>query len=200
MFAGAGEARNPIRHALERVYGDGPMIHDDDPFADPLSERDPVRRFRGRLAAPVTVVTAGPPRGRAGLTVSSLVIVEGEEPALFFLLGPVNDLWDAISDTGWFVVHVLERRHRALSDIFAGYRPSPGGPFTGLAVTDGPYGPELDDVATRAYCRYTGHRDLGPLYLVEGAVESVAVSDITEPLQYFRGHYLGLVIDPEDSG
>jgi 3-hydroxy-9,10-secoandrosta-1,3,5(10)-triene-9,17-dione monooxygenase reductase component len=168
------------------------VIHDDDPFADPLPERDPVRRFRGRLAAPVTVVTSGPPAARVGLTVSSLVVVEGDTPALFFLLGPVNDLWDAIFDTGWFVVHVLERPHRELSDRFAGYRPSPGGPFAGLTVTDGPFGPEFDDVATRAYCRYAGHRDLGPLHLVEGAIESVKLHDLTEPLQYFRGRYLGL--------
>jgi 3-hydroxy-9,10-secoandrosta-1,3,5(10)-triene-9,17-dione monooxygenase reductase component len=168
------------------------VIHDDDPFADPLPERDPVRRFRGRLAAPVTVVTSGPPAARAGLTVSSLVVVEGDTPALFFLLGPVNDLWDAIFDTGWFVVHVLERPHRELSDRFAGYRPSPGGPFAGLTVTDGPFGPEFDDVATRAYCRYAGHRDLGPLHLVEGAIESVKLHDLTAPLQYFRGRYLGL--------
>jgi hypothetical protein len=41
------------------------------PFAVPPERRDPVRRLRGRLVAPVTVWTAGRPPGGAGLTVSS---------------------------------------------------------------------------------------------------------------------------------
>jgi len=32
-------------------------IHEAQPFATLPVERDPVRRFRGRLAAPVTIVT-----------------------------------------------------------------------------------------------------------------------------------------------
>ena len=35
------------------------VIHDDNPFGIPEADRDPVRRFRGRMPAPVTVVTAG---------------------------------------------------------------------------------------------------------------------------------------------
>lgn len=168
------------------------MIHDEHPFGDPEPERDPIRRFRGRLAAPVTVVTSGTPDRRAGLTVSSIVIVEGEAPTIFFLCATVNDVWDEIVATGAFVVHVLEKRHRDLSDRFAGYRPSPGGPFSGLAVTDTEFGPVLDDVPTRAHCRYTGHRDAGHLVLVEAEVDRVELDDLREPLQYFRGRYLGL--------
>lgn len=166
------------------------MIHDEHPFTDPEEARDPVRRFRGRLAAPVTVVTSGRGEERTGLTVSSLVVVEGEVPAVFFLLQPITDLWTRIVETGGFVVHVLERRHRGLADRFAGYRPSPGGLFAGLEVSDGPRGPVLDGVATRAACRYVWHRDAGHLLLVQGAMESVDLHDLTDPLQYFRGRYL----------
>ena len=74
---------------------------------------------------------------------------------------------------------------------FAGVRPSPGGPFRGLVVEDTPYGPVLGSVATRAYCRITGHRDLGPLFLVEAAIEKIELHDLDRPLQYFRGRYLG---------
>lgn len=167
------------------------MIHDDHPFHDPESERDPIRRFRGRLAAPVTVITSGGADRRAGLTVSSLMVVEGDSPTLFFLCGTVNDVWDEILSTGAFVVHVLERRHRELSDRFAGYWPTPGGPFAGLSVTDTPHGPVLDDVSTRAHCRYVGHRDAGHLVLVEGSIGEIELDDLRDPLQYFRGRYLG---------
>lgn len=167
------------------------VIHDDNPFVDAEEERDPIRRFRGRLAAPVTVVTSGPPEARAGLTISSLVVVEGDEPALFFLLGELTDLWDRMIDTGTFVVHVLERRHRELSDRFAGYRPSPGGLFHGVPVVDGDHGPVIEGIATRAACSFAGSRTAGPLVLVEGAVDEVTIHDLTEPLQYFRGRYIG---------
>ena len=54
-------------------------IHEGEhPFIRPEADRDPVRRFRGRLVAPVTIVTAGDDVGRAGLTVSSLMLAEGE--------------------------------------------------------------------------------------------------------------------------
>ncbi len=49
-------------------------IHDEHPFVTPPEQRDPARRLRGRLAAPVTILTAGRDRNRTGLTVSSLVV------------------------------------------------------------------------------------------------------------------------------
>ena len=36
------------------------MIHDENPFIDSPDQRDPIRRFRGRLTAPVTIVTVTP--------------------------------------------------------------------------------------------------------------------------------------------
>ena len=54
-------------------------IHEGEhPFHPPEGERDPVRRMRGRLAAPVTIITAGDDVGRSGLTVSSLMLAEGD--------------------------------------------------------------------------------------------------------------------------
>ena len=48
------------------------------PFTVPPERRDPARRLRGRLVAPVTVWTAGRPPGGAGLTVSS-VLAAGDQ-------------------------------------------------------------------------------------------------------------------------
>ena len=48
------------------------------PFAVPPERRDPARRLRGRLVAPVTVWTAGHPSTGAGLTVSSVLVAEGQ--------------------------------------------------------------------------------------------------------------------------
>ena len=166
------------------------MIHDEHPFTDPEDLRDPVRRFRGRLAAPVTVITAGGPADRTGLTVSSLVVAEGEPSRIFFLCGTLTDLWSAIGEHGGFVVHILEDRHRELSDRFAGTRPSPGGLFAGLDPEDTRRGPVIPSIETRAFCSLTGHTETGIYALVDGVVDRVDLSDIGRPLQYFRGRYL----------
>ena len=164
-------------------------IHDEHPFATPSSLRDPIRQFRGRLAAPVTVVTAGGPESRTGLTVSSLLVAEGDPGHVHFLAGTATDLWDTIGETGAFIVHILERGFRNVSDRFAGIRPSPGGLFADIEVTDTPYGPEITRLGTRAYCRYDGSREESFHALVHGRIEKVTLHDLKEPLRYFRGEY-----------
>lgn len=167
------------------------MIHDEHPFADPEGMRDPVRRFRGRLASPVTIITAGDPEGRAGLTVSSIIIAEGEPSRVYFLCGAATDLWEAVLSTGAFVIHVLERSARHLADRFAGLMPSPGGLFAGLDPDDTRHGPVIPSLPTRARCTLGGHEQVGDHALVEGIVDTIELHDFTDPLQYFRGGYLG---------
>ncbi|WP_233604170.1 flavin reductase family protein [Micromonospora sp. HM5-17] len=43
---------------MHRAEPPGGQIHHTDPFATPEGQRSPIRRFRGRLAAPVTLWTA----------------------------------------------------------------------------------------------------------------------------------------------
>ncbi len=164
-------------------------IHDEHPFATPEDERDPVRRFRGRLAAPVTIITSGSAAERTGLTVSSLIVAEGDPSYVHFLCGPTTDLWHAIGETGAFIVHILEEDHRGLSDRFAGIRPSPGGLFTGFAFADTDFGPSITSLQSRAYCRFVDAADNSEHLLVRGVIERVEVHDLREPLRYFRGSY-----------
>ena len=168
-------------------------IHEGEhPFTAPEAERDPIRRFRGRLAAPVTIVTAGDDAGRAGLTVSSLMLAEGEPGSVHFLLGPTADVYDVIERTDRFVVHILGREHRTISEVFAGRRPNPGGPFVGVAVTVTDWGPVLDDVADRAFCSRVSVVEHGYSLLVSAGIDDVAVTDLSDPLTYFRGSYRSL--------
>ena len=172
-------------------------IHSEHPFVPPPAERDPIRRFRGRLVAPVTIVTAGRPERRTGLTISSLVVAEGEPGRLFFLVGPATDLFAAIEETGRFAVHVAGREHRQLADRFAGTRPSPGGLFAGLDYTDGVWGPLLAGFGTTALCRLETVTETAYHMLVEAVVEHLEVHELAEPLAYFRGSYRRLH-DPGD--
>jgi 3-hydroxy-9,10-secoandrosta-1,3,5(10)-triene-9,17-dione monooxygenase reductase component len=164
-------------------------VHEDHPFDTPADQRDPARRFRGRLAAPVTIVTAGAGEHRTGLTVSSLVVAEGDPSRIYFLLGSTTDLFYGLEETGKFVVHVLEAEDQAISDIFAGLRPSPGGRFSGLNVEQTEWGPVLSDIGTRAYCTYEGGDEETFFIVAEGKVDKLELSDIGNPLVYFRGRY-----------
>ena len=170
-------------------------IHYEDPFATPAEKREPWRRLRGRLAAPVTLWTSGTPESRAGLTISSLVVADGDPPSVLGLMNDTTDLFAAITETGSFVVHVLERDDRLLADRFAGLRPSPGGLFVDQSVTDSQWGPVLTTIVNRACCRLLDHSLAGYQRLVRGAIERIDVEELHSPLVLFRGRYRVLESD-----
>ena len=162
------------------------------PFLPPIDDREPLRRFRGRLAAPVTIVTAGSGTTRAGLTVSSLFVVEGEPGSIHIVVGPLTDLWDVIEQTERCVLHIARAEHRAVSDVFAGLRPSPGGPFAAVDTTPSDWGPVIEGMPDRAYCRLVSIREVGWSGVVETEVDRVELSEGSEPLLHHRGSYHGL--------
>lgn len=167
----------------------GGHIHEEHPFTTPPELRDPVRQLRGRLAVPVTIITAGSGGERTGLTVSSLVAAEGDPGLVYCLLGPDTNLLAAIETTGKFVVHVCETRHRDMSDVFAEIRPNPGGLFAGHPYEDTEYGPLLDGFESYALCSLVSTREESYSTLVAAQVDAVNVHDLTDPLTYFRGRY-----------
>lgn len=173
----------------------GARIHHTDPFAAPEHERSPVRRLRGRLAAAVTLWTAGGPAARsgggapAGLTVSSTLVVDGDPGRLLGLIDDESDLWGKASAAGRFAVAPLGAAHRQLADRFAGLMPAPGGLFTGYDWTDTPYGPVPADVQTWVGCRLDGFREYGWALLIEATIEAVTVGPDATPLVHYRGRY-----------
>lgn len=172
------------------------MMPGDNPFSTPPEERDPVRRFRGRLATPVTLWTSGAPGRASGLTVSSVLVAEGRPASVMGLVGPTTDLWDAIEETGRFVVHVLEERHRHMAERFSGSWPSPGGLFVDLEVEDSTWGPLLADAPNRARCRLSDTREVGYQHLARGVIDALDVGEIPAPLVYFHGRYRRLSSRP----
>lgn len=165
-------------------------IHAEDPFADPPDMRDPVRRFRGRLGATVSLWTAGDPADRAGLTVSSYMVAAGDPGHVLALVDPVSDLAETVADTGRCVVQLLEWRHRALADAFAGTAPAPGGPFRLASWQDSAWGPVLDGASAWAGLRVADVREVGWSLLLDGVVERVELDAEASPLVHRRGRYL----------
>ena len=165
-------------------------IHDTHPFLDPESERDPVRRFRGRLGGAVTLWTSGADRDRAGLRVSSLWGAGGAPARILALLDPDSDLAEALLRTSRAVVHLLGWRHRDVADAFAGVAPAPGGPFRLAEFEPGEWGPRLVDAPAWAGVTLESEQAVGWSSLVSCVVDDVELGEDEAPLVHRRGHYL----------
>lgn len=165
-------------------------IHSTHPFADP--DPDPVRRLRGRLGAAVSLWTAGdeaPESGRAGLTVTSLMVANGEPGRVLGLLDPDSDLADVAQRTGALVVHLLSWPDRDLAEAFAGTAPAPGGPFRTGTFEPTAWGPRLTSATTWAGLRVESATEVGWSLLLTGVIEEVVVGDDAQPLLHRRGRY-----------
>lgn len=170
-------------------------IHASDPFATPDGQRSQVRRLRGRMPAPVTLWTAGTEPDRAGLTVSSVLVVDGEPGRLLGILDEESDLWPVLERTGRFAVVMLDTDERRIADRFAGLLPAPGGPFAVGQWRSTEFGPVPEGERTWAGCRLDGSRPYGWGTLVEATVETVAIGPTSTALMHLAGAYLGAAPD-----
>lgn len=167
-------------------------IHSDHPFLEPESERDPVRRLRGRLGGAVTLWTAGAgdaPQDRVGLTVSSVMVAGGEPARVLALLDPDADLTERLLDTGRAVVHLLAWEHHHLADVFAGAAPAPGGMFRTAEFEPTAWGPRLVSAPAWASVTFESAVEVGWSTLVTCVVDDVTLGEDVEPLVHRRGRY-----------
>jgi flavin reductase (DIM6/NTAB) family NADH-FMN oxidoreductase RutF len=162
-------------------------IHASDPFATPDDQRSPLRRFRGRLPAAVSLWTAG----GAGLTVSSMLVVDGEPGRVAGLVDDESDLWTAIEETGRFAVVPLAEGDNQLAERFAGLMPAPGGLFATGDWADTGYG-QVPRGYPWAGCELDAARPFGWSLLVEATVARVELASSAKPLLHHRGRYTSI--------
>jgi flavin reductase (DIM6/NTAB) family NADH-FMN oxidoreductase RutF len=165
-------------------------IHSDHPFLEPHSARDAARRLRGRLGGTVSLWTSGVGTGRAGLTVSSLMVAAGEPAYVVGLIDPDSDLRDTLESSGLGVVQLLRWEHRQLADMFAGVTPAPGGPFKQAEFVETAWGLRLADATTWAGATVTDITELGWSAQVVMRLDEIHVGDDPDPLVHRRGRYL----------
>ena len=163
-------------------------IHDSHPFADP--DPDPARRLRGRIGGTVTLWTAGGETTRAGLTLSSVLVVLGEPARVLGLVDPDSDLADAVAKTGRAVVQLLQWADRDLAEAFAGTAPAPGGAFRQAAFVDTQWGPRLARAVTWAGVNLESATEVGWSRLLTCTIEHLEVGEDDEPLVHRRGRWL----------
>lgn len=166
-------------------------IHSGHPFADP--EPDPIRRFRGRLGGAVTLWTTGEGAQRAGLTISSLMVANGEQATVLALVDPDSDFLDTLRETGRCVVQGLSWRDRGLAEMFAGTAPAPGGAFTHGDFEQTPWGPRLTSTVSWAFATAAGEQEVGWSVLLSCRVDEAQIRDEVEPaLGHRRGRFFAL--------
>ena len=171
-------------------------IHTGDPFQPERGTPNQLRRLRARLPAAVTIWATGSGRERTGLTVSSMLVADGDPGYVVGLLKPETDLVDALTDTAAFAVSVLRYRHRQLAEMFAGLAPAPGGMFGFGEWTQGSHGPLLIDAIATASCTVAGTAiPTGYGVLLRAVVHSLDVAEASSedtgdlPLTFQRGTY-----------
>jgi flavin reductase (DIM6/NTAB) family NADH-FMN oxidoreductase RutF len=167
-------------------------IHAEHPFLPPEGERDPLRRLRGRVPAGVSVWTAAAGGRRAGWTVSSFLLADGDPAELVGLVDEEAELVELLASSSTLVVNLLSWEQRFLADAFAGLAPAPGGPFRLASWDDTSWGPALGGAVG-----WLGARLSAPLgqhagwgLLVRAEVQHVELANPDSPvLASFRGRY-----------
>lgn len=172
-------------------------IHSDHPFLPSEPDRAPLRRFRGRMTAPVSLWTAYAGERRVGWTVSSLMVADGPTPTVLGLLDPDADLTEAVvpapdrEDPRTVAVTLLGWRHRGLPDAFAGLAPAPGGPFRLAEWLQTPYGPVLADAPGWLGATVHEARPVGWSTLLSARIDHVELgAEEQDLLGHVRGRYL----------
>jgi 3-hydroxy-9,10-secoandrosta-1,3,5(10)-triene-9,17-dione monooxygenase reductase component len=170
-----------------------------DPFLPPVSDRDAARQFRGRLAAPVTIWTSkSSENGPIGVTVSSLCVAEGTAPVVIGLLQPLSKYWEDLQATERFVVHIVPSDELRIANEFAGLYPGPVS-WESYEMIDTEWGPALQRLKSRAYCKLDGVLETGDSLLVRGTIEKIEIDDETSsPLVHYRSRYYELVARTKD--
>ena len=130
--------------------------------------------------------------GPAGLTVSSMLVADGDPGRVAGLVDDESDLWTAVEAAGRFAVVPLAEGDNQLAERFAGLMPAPGGLFsTGdWEATD--FGP-----VPRGYpwagCDLDGARPYGWSLLVEATVRHIDLGGAAaKPLLHHRGRYTSI--------
>lgn len=155
------------------------------PLQTPTAEA--FRRACGRFATGVAIATTLDPAGTpCGLTINSFSSVSLDPPLILFCLDRTSQAVDAFSASSSFVINILDRSQRDLSQRFARRQEDR---FDGLEWRRGLSGaPVLPHCLAVLECRRHAVLEGGDHLIFVGEVVSVDARD-GDPLLYFAGRY-----------
>jgi 3-hydroxy-9,10-secoandrosta-1,3,5(10)-triene-9,17-dione monooxygenase reductase component len=147
------------------------------------------RRFMGRWATGVTVVTAHDGEVDAGLTVNAFLSVSLTPPSVLVSLTQEVDTLPVIERSGWFGVSFLAADQREWSERFARTDP-PAAKFRGVGIHRAPHGsPLLDGTLGGLECRVVTRTPAQDHVLLIGEVGFLENGRDGLPLLYFQSAY-----------
>ena len=173
----------------------GVTIQHSHPFAVGEQDRNPLRRFRGRMASPVSIWAATAHGTRAGWTLSSFLVADGDPGEVIGLIDEESPLADVLAESPTLTISLLGWGQRALADAFAGVAPAPGGPFALSNWQDTDWGPVLENSLGWIGARLKADPDhAGWGLLLRAVVERVEIQadPADDLLCYVRGRYRSL--------
>lgn len=146
------------------------------------------------LASSVSVVTAGVGGERQGRTVTALLSLSAEPPAILVSITRDSALAAMIEEAQAFSVSVLAADQQSVADAFAGFGPAER--FSAGQWDAWPSGqPRLDGAVATLDCRLSGAIEMDTHVLYAGIVLHTQTHPDRAPLLWHRRHYAVLDSD-----
>jgi flavin reductase len=140
-----------------------------------------------RLAATVTIVTAGREGRRFGMAATAVTSVTATPPTLLICVNRSASIHDIIAETGRFCLNILGTHHVDLVNPFGGG--SEGEARFGHGAWSQHDGgmPYLDDAQASLFCELKRTVEYGSHSIMIGEVMAVHLSEAVSPLLYQDG-------------
>ena len=153
----------------------------------PLDVASAFKLAMRRLAATVTIVTAGREGRRFGMAATAVTSVTASPPTLLICVNRSASVHDIIVESGHYCVNILGTSHAGLV-----------GPFGGASAGEARFAhgdwshhdggmPYLDDAQASLFCAVRQSVEHGSHSILIGEVTSVHLSDAIAPLLYQDG-------------
>lgn len=140
-----------------------------------------------RLAATVTIVTAGRDGRRFGMAATAVTSVTAAPPTLLICINRSASIHDIIVEAGRYCINILGTHHAGLVAPFGGAAEGEAR-FDHGAWTHRDGGmPYLDDAQASLFCTVRRRVEHGSHSILIGEVDQVRLSDAIAPLLYQDG-------------
>lgn len=152
---------------------------------------DAFRQAMRRFAASVSIITAGRPGRRLGITATAVCSLTAEPPQILSCVNQNSPIESVIRETGRFAINVLGSHQRAVADVFSGATGHRGEErFLQHSWLDGDYGvPVLDEALATFQCELVTAHPTSTHSILIGRVLDVRLEGSPSALIYQDGAY-----------
>lgn len=147
-----------------------------------LSARADYLQAMRRLAATVTLVTAGTEHEPVGMAATAVTSITADPPTLLVAVNRQTALFSVVTASGRFCVNLLAARHASLVAVFGGQAKGRERFCHGDWILQAGTPPVLADAAASLVCTTVDEIDVGTHRLFIGTVQTLRLADDVDPL------------------